>query len=182
MTSRRSQLPVVAVNAVIAVTVLALVAVLALVVKPPAPPGIAAFAPQASKPITKAPLGQSAQSGEGAGECAEGQVCTGPSSSPSASATSVLPSTGPSLPPMTRGVPSALQCYTWPSGAVTQTFDPQSPPCIATWDDRKGNGGATSPGVTATEVRVAFPMHSNASWSTWPRLQPIVDFFNTRFQ
>ena len=182
MASRRGQWPVVAVNGIVAVTVLALVAVLALVVNPPAPPGIAAFAPQASKPITKAPLGQSAQSGEGAGECGEGQVCTGPSARPSASATSALPTTGPSVPPIRRGVPSALQCYTWPDGTVTQTFDPQSPPCVATWDDAKGNGGATSPGVTATEVRIAFPIYSDATFTTWPKLQPIVDFFNTRFQ
>jgi hypothetical protein len=67
-------------------------------------------------------------------------------------------------------------------GTVTQTFDPQSPPCVAAWDDTKGNGGVTSPGVTATEVRVAFPIHSNTALTTWPKLKPIVDFFNTRFQ
>src|SRR5687767_10880166 len=178
MAARRGNWPVVAVNAVVAVTVLALVAVLALVVKPPAPPGIAAFAPQAAKPITKAPLGQSAELGTGEGQCADGQVCTGPSTSPAPSA-SALPSVGPSLPSEARGVPSALQCYTWPDGTVTQTFDPQSPPCIASWDDTKGNGGVTSPGVTATEIQVALP---TASVSSWPTVSPIVDFFNTRFQ
>src|SRR5688500_4399113 len=114
--TRRGQWPVAGINAGVGLTILILVAVLALVVNPPAPPGIAAFAPQASKPITKAPLGQSAQSGEGAGECSEGQVCTGPSASPSASGAAALPSTGPSIPPVRRGVPSALQCYTWPDG------------------------------------------------------------------
>src|SRR4051812_13036236 len=103
MASRRGQWPVVAMNAIVAVTVLALVAVLALVVKPPAPPGIAAFAPQATKPITKAPLGQAAESGEGEGQCAAGQVCAGPSASPSPSP-SALPSVGPSVPGEARGV------------------------------------------------------------------------------
>src|SRR5687767_11827874 len=182
MAARRGNWPVVAVNAVVAVTVLALVAVLALVVKPPAPPGIAAFAPQAAKPITKAPLGQSAELGTGEGQCADGQVCTGPSTSPAPSA-SALPSVGPSLPSEARGVPSALQCYTWPDGTVTQTFDPQSPPCIASWDDTKGNGGVTSPGVTATEIRVALPVNNTVSpTGSWPDLKPIVDFLNTRYQ
>src|SRR5688572_9516908 len=172
MPRRGSQLRVVAINAVVSVTVLAVVAVLALVVKPPAPPGIAAFAPQASKPITKAPLGQSAEFGAGEGQCAAGQVCTGPSASPPPSA-AALPSVGPSLPGEARGVPSALQCYTWPDGTVTQTFDPQSPSCIASWDDKKGNGGATSPGVTATEIRVALPVNNTVSpTGSWPDLKP----------
>ena len=180
MTARaqRGQWAVGGVNAGVAGTVLLLVAVLALVVKPPAPPGISAFAPQASKPITKAPLGQSAVFGA-AGEttCPAGQVCDGPSASPSVSPPAAGPSVGPSSSP--RGVPSALQCYTWPDGSVTQTSDAQSPPCIASWDDATGNGGATAPGVTATEIRVALP---TAVESTWPELKPIVDFFNTRFQ
>ena len=167
-----------AVNSVVAVVVLVLVAVLALVVKPPAPPGIAAFAPQANKPITKAPLTQSAQFGNGAGACATGQVCTGPSAKPTVAAS--LPPVGAvPTPTLRRGVPSALQCYSWPDGSVTQTFDPQSPPCIATWDDTKGNGGATWQGVTATEIRVAEPVNTTGPSGT---LQPIVDFFNTRFQ
>jgi hypothetical protein len=175
----RGQWPVVAVNGAVAGIVLVLVAVVALVVKPPAPPGISAFAPQASKPITMAPPGQSSVSGEGAGECAAGQTCSTPTPTKSAVATTVASATPTaSLPP--RGVPSALQCYTWPDGSVTQTFDPQSPPCIASWDDAKGNGGATAPGVTATEVRVALPVAGAAS--TWPGLKPVVDFVNSRFQ
>jgi len=180
MARRRGQWSVLVVNSVVAFTVLVLVAVLALVVKPPAPPGIAAFAPQANKPITKAPLAQSARFGNGAGQCGAGQVCSGPSASPTAGAS---PPPGvkpvPSATPV-RGVPSALQCYTWPDGSVTQTFDPQSPPCIATWDDTKSNGGATSLGVTATEIRVALPKAS--ANSTWPGLSPLVDFVNSHFQ
>jgi hypothetical protein len=180
MASRRGQWPVVAVHAVVAATVLVLVAVLALVVKPPAPPGIAAFAPQAAKPITKAPQNQSAHSGAGAGQCAPGQVCTGPSASPSAAS---LTASSPTPRATGGAAPPGLQCYEWPDGSITQTFDPQSPPCISTWNDTKGNGGATSPGVSATEIRVALPVNNTASpTGTWPDLKPMVDFFNTRFQ
>jgi hypothetical protein len=177
-TQRRGSWTVTALNGVVAVTVLVLVVVLALVVNPPAPPGIAAFAPQAAKPITKAPPGQSAQFGTGAGSCAAGQVCVRPGSRTSGA--SALPSASALAEKLTGAAPVGLQCFEWPDGSVTQTFDPQSPPCISRWDDSKGNGGATSPGVTATEIRVAYP--KNDSQSSWPTLQPIVDFFNTRFQ
>jgi hypothetical protein len=177
--SQRGRWPVVVVHGSVAGLVLVLVAVLALVVKPPAPPGIAAFAPQAAKPITKAPPAQSAQFGDGAGQCGRGQVCQGASPGPTAAPT-VPPS--PSAKPLTGAAPPGLQCYTWPDGTVTQTFDPQSPPCISRWDDSKGNGGATAPGVTGTEIRVAFGVNSNASLATWPGLKPLVDFFNTHFQ
>jgi len=45
----------------------------------------------------------------------------------------------------------------------------------------QGNGGATSPGLTATEIRVAFPeVTSGASELT--NLAPLVAFFNTHFE
>jgi len=177
---RRGSWSVTAVNGVVAGTVLVLVAVLALVVKPPAPPGIAAFAPQANKPITKAPNSQSARFGSGAGACGQGQVCAGRSATPAASpgVAAVGPSASPT--PYRGALPPGLQCYEWPDGSVTQTFDPQSPPCIARWDDTKGNGGATSQGVTGSQINVVLPV-TNAT-SNWPTLQPLVDFFNTRFQ
>ena len=178
--SKRSW-PVALLNGGVGLVLLLIVAVLALVVNPPAPPGIAAFAPQANKPITQAPLSQSAAFGEGDGQCAEGQDCaaraTTTTTTPEATTTTLRPVAG-KVPP--RGVPSSLQCYTWPDGTVTQTFDPQSPPCIATWDDSQGNGGATSKGVTESEIRVAMPVWETAPG--WPTVKPIVDFFNTRFQ
>ncbi|HVT77701.1 MAG TPA: hypothetical protein VHD87_11780 [Acidimicrobiales bacterium] len=156
-------------NGVVGLVVLLLVAVLALVVKPPAPPGLAAFAPQANKTITKAPQQQSSNFGSGAGQCAAGQACN------------LLATTTTSVPGVERrGVPSALQCFKWPDGTVTQTFDPQSPPCVAGWDNSKGNGGPTAAGVTQSEIRVALPMNSTSP--TYPKLQPIVDFFNTHYQ
>src|SRR3954452_17073260 len=92
---RRGQWPVVVVNGPVAATVLVLVAVLALVVNPPAPPGIAAFAPQAAKPITKAPPAQNARYGDGNGQCLTGQVCAHTSPSPSATAAGAAASAAP---------------------------------------------------------------------------------------
>jgi len=173
--ARRGRWTVVALNGTVAAAVLVLVAVLALVVNPPSPPGIAAFAPRASKPITKAPQNQGTRFGTGAGECGQGQVCA--HGTPVASA---VPTAVPTAAVSHGAAPAGLQCYEWPGGLVTQTFDPQSPPCIATWDDRRGNGGATAPGVSGTEIRVALPQRGSSS--TWPALRPLVDYVNTRFQ
>lgn len=160
-------------NASVSVALLGLIAAIALVVKPAAPPGIAEFAPQAAKPITKAPQGQSSTNGDGKGACASGQACeASPKPSPKPVAQVVKD--------VLKGVPSSLQCYTWPDGSVTQTFDPQSPPCVANWPEAdKGNGGATSPGVSASAIRVAMPTSSEGQAAA---VQPIVDFFNTRYQ
>jgi hypothetical protein len=162
-----------AVNGAVAVAIVALVAAVALVVKAPAPPGIAEFAPQASKPITQAPPGQSSRFGNGSVRCAGGANCAahGPGR-----ADAGAPTGGRSA-----GVPSALQCFTWPDGSVTQTFDPQSPPCIATWSGHD-NGGATAPGVTATTIRLGFPQVQPASSSSYAKLTPIVNFVNSHFE
>jgi hypothetical protein len=159
----------------IAAGLVTVLAAIALIANPPAPPGIAEFAPNATKPITKAPPGQAPGGGNGPGACASGGVCD-PKALPTRSTGTNSP-TGP-RPTDPRGA-SALQCYVWPDGAVTQTWDPQSPPCIADWPGRAaGNGGATAPGVTKTEIRIAFPRNS----STYDAGQPLVDFFNTRFE
>jgi hypothetical protein len=161
-----------AVNGVLALCLVLSLAAFALVVDPPAPPSIAEFAPQATKPITRAPLGQAAAHGEAPGEpCASGAPC-GPSSRPTPSGPRPVPL--PTGKPT--GVPSALQCMLWPDGAVTQTFDPQSPPCIASWDAAAGNGGATAPGVTGSEIRVALPDEVS------PVHAALVSFFNSHFQ
>ena len=164
-------------NGVFALVLVAVLAAIALVVRPPAPPGIAEFAPQATKPISKAPPGQASRSGEGtSGDCnALGgcEVTSTPTPRPMPSARS---STAGSAP-------SALQCYRWPDGSVTQTFDPQSPPCVATWPDaQRGNGGATAPGVSATQIRVGWPADTDPDPKADPARHAMVDFFNTHFQ
>src|SRR4051794_3308676 len=122
MSVRARSVPVV--NGVVAAVLVGLLAAVALVAKPSAPPGIGEFAPQAAKPITKAPAqaASTQQSGVGVGKTTATSPATGLGARPAPK------------PTATAGVPSALQCYTWPDGEVTQTFDPQSPPCIAAWD------------------------------------------------
>lgn len=162
-------------HGVAAGVLVAVLAAVALVVQPPAPPGIAEFAPSAAKPIEQAPQRQSSQFGSGADvECAETQKCMPASASPT-----VLPS--PSMSALA-GVPSALRCYRWPDGSVTQTFDRQSPPCIAAWDERRGNGGATTRGVDGRTVRVAWPA-PKGSWGTYNNfLAPMLRFVNAHYQ
>lgn len=166
---------IVVINGAVALVVVALVAAVALVVRPPAPPGIAEFAPQAAKPISKAPPGLQSKFGAGAG-CAGGQHCVGHGRS--VAVHHAKASIGSA---QTSGVPSALQCVTWPDGAVTQTFDPQSPPCVASWADAaRGNGGATAPGVSSTTIRVALPEPSSAS--DYKSLLPLQNFFNSHYE
>lgn len=172
-TGRSGRRLVTALNATVAVAVIGLVAAVALVIRPPAPPGIAEFAPQASKPITKAPPGLSSKFGNGTGPCAAGRGCVGKNRQSHAAALAPAGAVG--------NAPSALQCFTWPSGAVTQTFDPQSPPCIASWPGHAhGNGGATWRGVSATTIRVATPNPGAASETEAD--QAIVTFINTHFE
>jgi hypothetical protein len=163
-------------NGAVATALVAALAAVALVVRPPAPPGIAEFAPQATKPITKAPLGQSAGTGSGTGgACLTDWPCASPSAQPTGVPASMAPPKPGELGP------GSLQCYTWPDGSVTQTFDPQSPPCVAAWPDAaKGNGGATARGVTRTEIQVALP--ADGFYSQQGGLyEPVVDFINSHF-
>lgn len=158
-------------NSFVAIVLVVLLASVALVVRPPSPPGIAEFAPQATRPITRAPANQGVFARAGGAAC--GTACVTPPQVRVRSGGRPLP------PPRAQGVPSALQCYSWPDGSVTQTFDPQSPPCIATWPDAaRGNSGATSPGVTGTEIRVVLPDDGKQL----ANLRPVVDFINSHFQ
>jgi len=158
-------------NGLVATALVLALAAVALVVTSPAPPGIAEFAPQAAKPITKAPLGQAALAGTSGGACVDGQSCALPTTPPT-TGLAALPS-----PNRSSGVPSALQCYTWPDGSVTQTFDPQSPPCIASWDSEQGNGGTTTRGVTKSEIRVGVPDEFDSA----AKHQALADFFNRHY-
>jgi len=162
-------------NGGIATGLVLLLAAVAVVVNPPAPPGISEFAPQATKPISKAPLGQTSVRGSGPDSCVPGQPCAARSGPEVRSGTPVPRPRGISA----AGVPSELQCYTWPDGSVTQTFDPQSPPCIASWPDAaKGNGGTTSRGVSATTIRIGFPTQTDLT--DW--VVGLSAFFNQHYQ
>ena len=162
-------------NAAVVLAVLVLVAAVALVVRPPSPPGLAEFAPQATRTITTAPPTQAAKFG------GAGAPCVGPDPCSTTTTASPVGPTTTLAAAAAQGVPSALQCFTWPNGAVTQTSDPQSPPCVATWPGAaKGNGGATSPGVSATTIRVAYPQDTSSS--SYADAASMIDFFNTHFE
>ena len=153
-------------NGALVVGLVVLVAAVALVVKPPSPPGVAEFAPQAAKAIQKAPDAQAGNFGSGSAACqadAGSDACASAvasakasaSAAASASSAAAAPSATPSVDP-TIGAPPGLQCFQWPDGSVTQTFDPQSGPCVSNWPEQaKGNGGATATGVTGTAITVA---------------------------
>jgi len=99
------------------------------------------------------------------------------SQAPAPRSTQVRPSPVPVAPPRSaRGLPPQLACYGWPDGSVTQTFDPQSPPCVAGWDVARGNGGSTSRGVSGTAIRVGVPK------AALPSYRAYLGFFNTHFQ
>ena len=149
--TRRARLSVPVANATVAGTLVAVIAAWAVVFQPPAPPGLAELAPRASRPFTDSLPGQRAASGQDPANCpalhcgADGKPLPGPTIG-SAGAKQAL------------GVPSNLQCYGWPDGSVTQTFDPQSPACVASWPGfAQGNGGATATGVTRDSVTVVVP-------------------------
>jgi hypothetical protein len=170
------------INLSLALALVILIASVALIVKPAAPPSIAEFAPEAVKAITKAPKSEAGLFGDAAGgksACLTPQTCTTTTTTTTTPATPGGATTTATTIPV--GVPSSLQCFEWPDGAVTQTFDPQSPPCVATWPDQAaGNGGATSMGVTATTITVAADAFDGAPDKALD--QDIVDFFNSHFE
>lgn len=154
MARARQGRAVVLVNALISVGIVAAIAGASVFRKPPAPPSIAEFAP--ANPAQ--------------------QLAVEPSPLAARNGSKSLPVGPLPTPPQADGVPSTLQCWGWPDGSTTQTFDRQSPPCISSWAAAAGNGGATSSGVTHTEVRVGVPAAAVAAW------QPYADFFSRHYQ
>jgi hypothetical protein len=146
---------VVLVNAALGVALIGVIASVSMTGQAPHPNGLAEFAPAGGKAL----------------------------SNPNASA---APTTRPQsvrahpellpVPAGGRGTPRQVACYGWPDGSTTQTIDPQSPPCITSWNTAGGNGGATSRGITGTAVRVGvFGGISNT-------LRQYAVYFTTHFQ
>ncbi len=142
---------VVLVNAGMSVVIVAVIAGVSVFRAPAAPPTIQEFAP--------------ANPGR--------NITAEPSPQPVSKASQ---RSGPLARPKAPGLPSALQCWAWPDGDTTQTFDRESPPCQSSWDLAGGNGGATARGVTRTEIRVGVPAASVSAW------QPLAAFFNHHYQ
>jgi hypothetical protein len=152
---------VVLVNGVLSVVIVALIAAVSVFRQQVRPPGIEEFAPAAGRPF--AAVQPSTPT------CTRGSACLGHLHVRDHAERLAVPAGA-------RGVPSALACFGWPDGTTTQTFDPQSPPCIAGWVTTRGNGGASVRGVTATAIRVGVPRSSVSGLSAY------ATFFSTHFQ
>lgn len=143
---------VVLVNAGISAAIVAVIAGVSVFSSPAAPPTIQEFAPaNPGRTLTQEPSPD---------PVTDTPLATGPLARPR----------------NTPGVPSNLQCWSWPDGATTQTFDRQSPPCRSSWDTAQGNGGATTRGVTRSEIRIGVPAASVSAW------QPLAAFFSRHYQ
>ena len=146
---------VVLVNAALGVALIGVIAGVSMTGQGPHPNGLAEFAPAGGKALSN----------------------TTPSGAPTSPHQRVR--TDPELlrvPAGARGTPRQVACYGWPDGSTTQTIDPQSPPCITSWDVTGGNGGATTRGVTGTAIRVGvFGGISDT-------LRQYATYFTTHFQ
>lgn len=155
MTRPRQGRLVVLINIAVGVGLIALVASVSLFRQEARPPSLSEFAPAGGRALTD---------------------LRSPEAAP-ASPVQVRPSAvALPRPAGAAGVPRLLACYGWPDGTETQTFDPQSPACVSRWDVARGNGGATSVGVTGTTVRVGVPSTALAA------LQPYASWFSSHFQ
>ncbi len=144
-------------------TVMALVVgIVAMTATQPPPPTIAEFAPQAVEQIDEAPSEQTSEFGSG-----EGGLGTGGA---------FEPTPPPVADEVERviDVPRIRRCVGDPP---RQTEDPQSPPCIPYWDG--DNGGATTRGVTADEIRVAWPEVEGADARM---MDAVLAHFNRRYE
>lgn len=148
-----------------------LVAAVALTSRQTPPPTVAEFAPQAVEQIEESLPEQSdaPSTDDGAGG---GAVTPDEEPSPEASAT---PTPGASTPPVERA--RVRQCFGSPP---RQTEDPQSPPCVPFFDG--DNGGATSQGVTADEIRIAYPNAVFFGPEPTALIQLMVDHLNRRYE
>jgi len=151
----------------LALAVVLAVAAMSLSVSQSPPPAIAELAPAPVERITDAPLDQSSELGTGDGGGGGGGIATTTTTAPilQAGVTTTIP---PIRPPRVR------RCVGDPP---RQTEDPQSPPCVS-WTGTD-NGGATTKGVTAEEIRVAVPTGDGNLNRHYLALQ---SYFNSRYE
>ena len=165
----RPTTPAIVLGALVAV-VSVLVAAVALTSRQAAPPAIAEFAPQSVEQIKKT-LDEQAAAVTPDQPGAPPSAPPGASAAPGASAGPPSPSARPAVV-----VPRVRQCVGSPP---RQTEDPQSPPCVAYFDPKRSNGGATAPGVTKDQITVAVPTQFLENTAIPPQL---FDFFNKRYE
>jgi hypothetical protein len=155
-----------AVNGGMGLVMLLLLAVVALTARQPPPPAVAEFAPQAVEQIKEAPAEQTSEfgSGEGGAGGGVGGVATTTTSTSTTLADQVTEKK------KVINVARVRRCIGDPP---RQIEDPQSPPCVPYYEG--DNGGATSKGVNATEIRVAVPDSGDEDIN-------YQNFFNNRFE
>ena len=157
--NRAPRLPLV-LNAAAAALLLAAIAVFGLQTALAPPPTVAALEPP-QQTLKNAPPEQSVIELPGAGR---------PQPSPSPLLRQVQLGGG-------GGGVATRQCY-----QLTQTPDPQSPPCRQGWDPTKqNNGGATAQGVTRDKIYVAFPC-LGGFYERCIDTKYLQDYFNTHFE
>lgn len=142
----------------LSLAVLALIATLTITAPQAAPPAIAEFSPRAVEQIEKAPPEQSSSAGKGEGGA------TTDDGTPDTTTTTT--------PPPTIERARVRRCIGDPP---RQTEDPQSPPCVPFFEG--DNGGATTKGVTADEIRIAVPRDTQDA-----HLRAIEAYFNKRYE
>jgi hypothetical protein len=159
----------------VAVAIVVIVAAIARATHQAPPPTIAEFAPSSVSQIKEALQNLSSTSGQ-----------SGDTESEQTSTDAVNKTTQRKDQDSTKtdsdGVerPRSKRCVRGPDGVLRQIEDPQSPPCIFTYDASRGNGGATTKGVTRDEIRIAVPdADPTADGQT---LKDFAAFFNDRFE
>ena len=177
---RRNRPAVPATYGAISVVLVGAAVALALSTPPPSTPPLAAVAPAPQDQIEVERLEQGTRFGDGTGgdlHCNPGTPgCsgTGASADDEAPDDPLSPSTSEIIE--TQAPANLRRCIHGPGGS-RQTEDPQAPPCKAEIFSGD-NGGATSRGVTAAEVRVAVP-----SWgSRQDDEDALVKHFNDRYE
>jgi hypothetical protein len=153
---------------------LLLVAVLALTSRQPSPPTVAEFAPQAVDQIKESPSELSSAFGSGAGG-------SGGDGEPQAAATTTTTTAPP--PTDAAEVINVARVRACVGNPPRQIEDPQSPPCVPYWSG--DNGGATSKGVTANEIRIVVPYEqgeAEGNREISKGLKALETFFNKRFE
>ena len=149
MQRQRPPRAVALVNGGVAAIILVVVVAFGVAVSQSPPPSIAAYAPEVQQHAHQKSL--AGQQGAGAlGAAAPTGVPSTPTPNSPANAANHQGAT-PTPNPLT-GRPAQLRCYGSPPH---QTDDPQSPPCLQSFDG--DNGGATSRGVTRGTIDVAWP-------------------------
>lgn len=157
-----------AVNGSLLGVITLVVATSALTARPPAPPQVAQFAPQAQHHITRAQNRLSGDFGSPGG--GPGEAGSRPTPKPTVAPR--IPA--PALPPPPA---KSHNCFGDPPAQIET--DTQSPPCVPYWVGK--NGGATYRGVTADRINIVVPQNLTAPYGDRV-VKDLQKFFNSNFE